>query len=170
MTTLDFMVDLVRDQFFAVDLDGRVWRQKIRTRWGDRCVKARRVDFVNKTLGYRYVKVTVARKQLAVPAHRLVWRVLRGPIPEGMEVNHRNGDRADNRPANLEVVTSSQNKRHSYRVLGHPRNDWVKWGLETQRAVLELRGEGLSYREIAGQLGVSASATGVICRKGLLDE
>jgi hypothetical protein len=37
---------------------------------------------------------------------------------DGAEVNHINGDKYDNRAANLEWVTRSQNLLHSYRVLG----------------------------------------------------
>jgi hypothetical protein len=47
-------------------------------------------------------------------AHRLIWESVHGPIPEGLEINHRNGIRWDNRIDNLELVTKSQNKKHSY--------------------------------------------------------
>ena len=34
------------------------------------------------------------------------------------EINHKNGNRADNRLSNLERCTRSENMKHSYRVLG----------------------------------------------------
>lgn len=37
-----------------------------------------------------------------------------------MEVNHKNGNTEDNRPGNLEIVTSSGNKQHAMRVLKSP--------------------------------------------------
>lgn len=52
--------------------------------------------------------------------HRLVAELFIGPCPEGLQVNHKNGDKADNRVENLEYVTRSQNIQHSYRVLGRP--------------------------------------------------
>jgi ribosome-binding protein aMBF1 (putative translation factor) len=55
-------------------------------------------------------------------AHRLVYEVFVGPIPEGMQINHKNGIKDDNRPENLEVVTASENKLHAHRVLGLPGN------------------------------------------------
>ena len=39
--------------------------------------------------------------------HRVVWQSERGPVPEGHHVHHVNGDRADNRLANLELMDGS---------------------------------------------------------------
>lgn len=45
-------------------------------------------------------------------AHRLAWLWAHGEWPES-EIDHVNGDRADNRISNLRAVTSSQNKMNS---------------------------------------------------------
>jgi len=41
--------------------------------------------------------------------HRLVWEKHNGPIPEGMDIDHINGDRRDNRIENLRLATRTQN-------------------------------------------------------------
>jgi hypothetical protein len=66
---------------------------------------------------FGYVKITVRRKNYDV--HRIVARVLLGepPFPKA-QVNHKNGVRDDNRIANLEWTTGSQNSRHSFDALG----------------------------------------------------
>lgn len=43
--------------------------------------------------------------------HRLVWMKYHGPIPEGMEVHHINGDMSDNRIENLELMTAAEHNR-----------------------------------------------------------
>ena len=54
----------------------------------------------------------------AVPAHRVVWMIAHGrAIPASMEINHKDGNKANNAPHNLEVVTRSENTLHSFREL-----------------------------------------------------
>ena len=54
--------------------------------------------------------------------HRLVWETFVGPIPKGMQINHKNGVKFDNRLENIEVCTPSENTRHGFRVLGRKPN------------------------------------------------
>lgn len=42
-------------------------------------------------------------------AHRVIYEAVHGEIPAGLEIDHLNGKKADNRPCNLEAVTKSQN-------------------------------------------------------------
>jgi hypothetical protein len=43
--------------------------------------------------------------------HVLVWEREHGPIPPGHQIHHRNGDKLDNRPSNLEAVDATTHKR-----------------------------------------------------------
>jgi len=42
-------------------------------------------------------------------AHRLAWIYVHGPIPDGMLIDHINGQRGDNRIKNLRTVTHKEN-------------------------------------------------------------
>lgn len=68
--------------------------------------------------GYKIVSPNPRAKVKAFKVHRKVIEAFRGPIPEGMQVNHKNGLTGDNRLENLEVVTPRENVLHSFRVLG----------------------------------------------------
>lgn len=50
------------------------------------------------------------------PVHRLVALAFIGPLPRRHEINHKNGIKTDNRPANLEYVTKSENQLHALRT------------------------------------------------------
>ena len=52
-------------------------------------------------------------KYAKVSVHRAMWEAFNGPIPEGMEINHKNLDRADNRLDNFELVTHRENIQHA---------------------------------------------------------
>lgn len=53
------------------------------------------------------------RREATVLAHRVIWEAVHGPTPAELEINHRNGVKADNRIVNLELVTHLQNVRHA---------------------------------------------------------
>lgn len=62
-----------------------------------------------------YVTVRIGGRTLL--AHRLIAYAFLGmpPFPKA-EVNHKNGNRQDNRISNLEWVSKSENERHSHKM------------------------------------------------------
>ncbi len=65
------------------------------------------------TNGYQYVNLTNNGVHQKRYIHRLVLTAFIGEVP-GMECNHKNGNKLDNRVSNLEWVTHSQNARHAH--------------------------------------------------------
>lgn len=51
-------------------------------------------------------------KMKHILVHRAVYETFRGPIPPGLQINHLNCKRDDNRLSNLELVTPSGNNLH----------------------------------------------------------
>lgn len=72
---------------------------------------------------HSYVVVALRKcgKQRAHYVHRLVAEAFIANPEKKPQVNHRNGERAENAISNLEWATGSENILHSYAVLRHPR-------------------------------------------------
>ena len=71
-----------------------------------------------------YAIISVDGKQWR--EHRYVWTQHNGDIPKGMEIDHINGKRNDNRIENLQMLTKKQNNQRwrqgtTYRA----SNKWV---------------------------------------------
>lgn len=72
--------------------------------------------------GYLLVGLSTESKVKNLSVHRLVAQAFL-PNTEGFpEVNHINGNKKDNRAANLEWVTTKENVAHSIAVLGNRRD------------------------------------------------
>lgn len=92
--------------------------------------------------GYRYVSFRGAR----VKAHRLAYSLYTGVVPVGLEINHRDGDKLNNRRRNLEICGPRRQSEHAYQTGLNP------WRKLTERQVLEIRrraDDGERYTDIA---------------------
>lgn len=73
-----------------------------------------------------YVRVRINGQLLM--AHRLIWEMFNGPIPEGFEIDHINHVRTDNRIENLRLVTHADNaKNQSIRKNNKTGRCGVSW-------------------------------------------
>lgn len=81
--------------------------------------------------------------------HRLVWEQVNGPIPEGFDVDHINGDKHDNRLENLRLATRSQNMCNRSKTTKNTSGlKGLSWDKHTGRwrSFLCLRGHQTSKR------------------------
>lgn len=79
-----------------------------------------RIISLNKTgSGYlKFALYTNTEKPQHLMVHRLVAKYFVSNPYNKLEVNHKDGNKSNNLFTNLEWVTSSENRIHSYRVLG----------------------------------------------------
>lgn len=112
-----------REDFYEVSSLGRV-RSKSRVqrkvnRWGAETL----FRFTGRVLrpwrdgnGYAVVYLCGDGARDAVNVHRLVAAAFHGGERPGMDVNHKDGDKANDAASNLEWCTRSENMQHAIRV------------------------------------------------------
>lgn len=152
------LIQAVREGILEIDEEGRVWRRG-RVRRAEKRLQA----------GYLQVQWMRARKRTIGLAHRLVWQHVHGDIPDGLVINHKNGIKDDNRPANLECVTYSDNTKHAHRLrLRDQRGDGnpaAKLSRQSTAAIREMyAGGGWTMEALGARFGVSFQAVSKIVR------
>jgi hypothetical protein len=117
--------------------------------------------------GYLKVSLWIDGQQVQKLVHRMVCESYHQQELVGLEVNHIDGNKTNNALTNLEVVTRSENIRHSYEILGNKKAKKV-----FQYSLLgDLLGEFYSEGEAArvtgaGQAQISRCLAGVALTAG----
>lgn len=97
--------------------------------------------------------------------HQLVMLAFVGPPPVGTEINHKSGDKHDNRLENLEYVTHADNKRHAMTLPTHvvgERNGQARLTEQDVRQIKLLLRDGMKIATIARRYGVVFQTIGNI--------
>lgn len=170
-----FVLAAVKSGELEIDPQGNVWRVKKRTadRWtgGIRTTPCKRVraEMANGS-GYLQVRLMRDSKRVFAAAHRLVWIYFNGPIPQGITVNHKDGNKSNNSPDNLELATYSQQRHHAIKELGAGHHD-IK-GKNHPKTILSdldvmeirrLRAGGEMVKSIASRYRMKPKAISAIC-------
>jgi len=138
-----------------------------------RNVADRKHTFVGKILKQRiissgYCGISLCRNgdQHDAIVHRLVMAAFVGQCPEGKEVNHKDGDKTNNRLDNLEYVTQSENMIHAFDTglhsLGGEKNNMSKLTEENVHEIRRLLRAGLTHKSISALFNVSRSCISLI--------
>lgn len=107
--------------------------------------------------GYRTIGLYSNGKTRTFYAHRIIASAFFGEPGEGFQVNHKNADKADNRPENLEWVTHQGNMNHAKDLRLHPRGENHFRSKFKDHEVEEIKSlKGIESQEsIARRFGVS---------------
>lgn len=82
---------------------------RVRSFWYSRTGKVLSPGLKNN--GYYSVTLSKEGKKKTFSVHGLVYTSFNGPLPDGMTIDHINGDKRDNRLENLQLLTRGDNAR-----------------------------------------------------------
>lgn len=110
--------------------------------------------------GYYSVRPYERPDRRVVRVHQLVALAFLGPCPDGLEVNHIDGDRTNNAPCNLVYITHAENVRHSWALGNCDRrgeaNGRAKLTANDVRRIRKLHASGRPRTELAEAYGITA--------------
>ena len=118
----DFPAEILRQHFEI--RDGELWRfgytDTKGRKYPDKEVKLK----ANLPSGY----CMVGCKGRMIYYHRILWIIANGNIPEGKQLDHRNGNKIDNRLENLHLVSHRENQQNQkkHREIGRCGYYWNK--------------------------------------------
>lgn len=98
---------------------------EMKSRWGGMCAKLQRGRVLTPFRAGNYLAIRPQMGGKTYYVHRLVASTFLITSPERVEVNHKDGDKANNRADNLEWCTPSENMLHSTYVLGNTRGQFA---------------------------------------------
>lgn len=78
-------------------------------------VKKRMKGGIDKK-GYVRLSISIGTKQLTIKEHRIIAQKFVPNPYNKPQVNHKNGDKTDNKPENLEWVTNFENSDHAMKM------------------------------------------------------
>lgn len=135
--------------------------------------RIKKLKLIPDKSGYLRVPLRQDKKQVLRLVHRLVAETFIRNPENKPQVNHKNGNRADNRVENLEFCTASENNLHSYRVLHKkPNINWLnKFGElhPRHKIVLQIQdgkiiAEFGGVRDAARKTGIHFNSIAQCCR------
>lgn len=120
--------------------------------------------------GVRLFRKGLGKRGHREAVHRFVARAFIGPIPEGHQINHKDGIKTNPRLENLEIVTASANNWHAYHVLGRLPQQGSKHGRSRLKEdqvvqILERKRLGVEQRTIAKEFGVCEGTISMIVNR-----
>ena len=122
---------------------------------------------IHQHTGYHTVALYLDKIPTMLLLHRVNTSAFLGPCPDGLQVNHKDGDKANNELENLEYMTASENNLHAFatglKKRGEEHHEAKLSEAEVLLIVEAVRG-GSYQREAAADHGVTQANVSCIMR------
>jgi len=122
----------------------------------------------DSNFGYMRVALWKNDKRKHYRIHNLVMLAFVGECPKGLEVNHIDGNRANNRLTNLEYLTHQENVDHARKVLGQyrgERNAIAKLNNDAVQEIRARRAAGEERKDIAARFNITPGTVTDVCNR-----
>jgi hypothetical protein len=161
-------LELLAKNIFTVAEDGSIYRTRCRLCGSESLLKVN--IFLDSGGKYYSMKFSHEGKRYKVSVHRAVYMFFYGEIPDGMQINHKDGNKLNNAISNLELVTPKDNILHAIyetktlRCFGMENLKRRLTPPDIARILYYRQLHGYTLKRIAEMFGVSCSRILKICR------
>jgi hypothetical protein len=152
---MEYQIKQFRDSGYYVSTTGEVFSK---ARQGFRKLK----PWICKGNGYWMIATVIGEERKKRTIHRMMAEAFFGPST--LAVNHKNGNRRDNRIENIEYCTFKENSRHAVDVLGKGRGETHSQAKLNEADVIAIREACGTLKQIASVFGISISHTSNVRR------
>lgn len=92
--------------------------------------------------------------------HRLIYEEVYGSIPKGYAIHHIDGDKTNNNPGNLMLLSKSNHHKLHFNMVNNPR--WGNGRIDAAGGVSFLsacKNKGMTIQEVTDELGYKSVST-----------
>lgn len=159
----ELALKLFKEGKISADKDGRVWRH-----WDGRnnvkhwlkIPREIKPELRKDKSRKNDVYLSFGLSNYQIRVHRFVWIAFHGKIPGNLEINHKDGNKLNNRLKNLELMTTQENAIHAHGIglIKSAKGESVGSAKLTEKDIIEIRRlykKKLSTRKIALKFNVS---------------
>lgn len=163
VATSDIFIEaFIKDPLVEIRKDGTIWCRRKGCRYSDE-FPLTQIDRLqcgkNNLKGYRSVKY----KNRWLQVHRIIYLKFKGELDSRLVINHLDGNPANNKPENLELVSNSDNQKHKYNVLkSKPSIGNSKITKEIADEIRHFSKSGLSYKNLMMKFSLSKTTISYI--------
>lgn len=158
---------LLQDSRYKIEKNGDIWTTVQRTGKNSVNNTWRLLSHYcknSKRGGKPYRIIRYNSKHLLV--HRIIYAKFIGELIDDLVINHKDGNTLNNSVDNLELVTQSQNVKHSYTDLKRVVNTGArKIEIDTVKQIRKDHKEGLGYGKLAKKYNIAKSTIAYIVQR-----